>query len=652
MKLKHAIFIAATAVLLAGCVSNTSSSSNSASKSSSNSASQSASTSNSYYYDGPAWVKGNPATGPISFTPEEDTYTGTAYTEPTSKIDFGATDVFTYSGTNGTLSKGSVAYNTTKATKGETGYFTLNQGGFFTNSAPFSSFAGLKVTFTRLTDYGYLLYKGSRYEITSPNNGAYHLYSNVYLPLLDETGAPSQFNYLSFYAAVGQFRIDSITLYTTTDAQPAAPSNKYLDFYSINDTHGAAVYKMTSSTYQIGITRLSSYYQARSHENPDGSVILSSGDMWQGSADSNLTHGEVMVNWMNLVGFESQAVGNHEFDWGVDAIATNSQIANFPFLGINIKDANGNRPSWAIPSKTIVRHGIKIGIIGAIGKLESSIAASSLGNYTFDAMYASEVSEEATRLRTAGCKMVVVSVHNGGFDTTYCHNIDAVFEGHSHQNYYETDEYGIPHVQCYGNGAEVQHLRFSISGDTVSFLSQDALMSSEGSSLKEDPMTAEVYRYYLAKTVVVKNEVVGHTDSGYSKDEIGKIGASSLLWYMKWAFPTYPIICAFINSGGVRQTITAGDITFDGVYSTYPFDNENHLCSATGSELTSMAYSGNYVATNSDVNLYSLVPTKTYYFATLSYLSEGSLAGRLTIQQRDTYFIRNVVADYFRNGGK
>jgi len=165
-------------------------------------------------------------------------------------------------------------------------------------------------------------------------------------------------------------------------------------------------------------------------------------------------------------------------------------------------------------------------------------------------------------------------------------------------------------------------------------------------------MTAEVYRYYLAKTVVVKNEVVGHTDSGYSKDEIGKIGASSLLWYMKWAFPTYPIICAFINSGGVRQTITAGDITFDGVYSTFPFDNENHLCSATGSELTSMAYSGNYVATNSDVNLYSLVPTKTYYFATLSYLSEGSLAGRLTIQQRDTYFIRNVVADYFRNGGK
>jgi 5'-nucleotidase/UDP-sugar diphosphatase len=657
MKLKHALFIAATAVLLAGCVNNSANSSNNASKtgsdsagSASNSASQSASNSGSYYYDGPAWVKGNPATGPISFTPKDDTYTGATYTEPTSKIDFGATDVFTYSGTNGTLSKDSVTYNTTKATKGETGYFTLNQGGYFTNSVAFSSFAGLKVTFTRLTDYGYLLYKGSRYEITSPNNGAYHLYSNVYLPLFDETGAPSQFNYLSFYAAVGSFRIDSITLYTTTAAQPAAPTDKYLDFYSINDTHGAAENKMTSSTYQIGITRLSNYYQARSHENPDGSVILSSGDMWQGSADSNMTHGEVMVNWMNLVGFESQAVGNHEFDWGVDTIATNSQIMNFPLLGINIKDTNGNRPSWAIPSKTIIRHGVKIGIIGAIGKLESSIATSSLGGYTFDQMYATEVSEEATRLRAAGCKMVVVSIHNGGFDTTYCQNVDAVFEGHSHQNYYQTDSYGIPHVQCYANGAEVQHLRFSLSGDSVSFVSQDALMSSGASSLTEDPMTAEIYRYYLAKTTVVKNEVVGHTDSGYTKDQIGKIGASSLLWYMKWAFPTYPIICAFINSGGVRQTITAGDITFGGVYATYPFDNENHLCSTTGSNLTSMAYDGNYVAT--DVDLYSLVPSQTYYFVTLSYLSEGSLAGRLNIVQRDTYFIRNVVADYFRNGGK
>ena len=65
-----------------------------------------------------------------------------------------------------------------------------------------------------------------------------------------------------------------------------------------------------------------------------------------------------------------------------------------------------------------------------------------------------------------------------------------------------------------------------------------------------------------------------------------------------------------------------------------------------------MAKNGNYLATNTDVNLYSLVPTKTYYFVTLSYLSEGSLANSLTIEQRDTYFIRNVVADYFRNGGK
>lgn len=604
--------------------------------------------SESYNYSGSSWVKGSQDVGVADFTPEADTYTGTAYAEPEDKVTLTSSDVFTYSGTNGTLTKNAVTYNTTNAAAGS-GYFSLSQSGSFTNATAFSAFAGLKVTFTRLTDYGYLLYKGSRYAITSPNNGAYHLYSDVYLPLFDETGSISQFNYISFYAAVGSFRIDSVTLYTTTAVEPAAPSTKYIDFYSINDTHGAAEYKMNGSTYQIGINRLSDYYFKQTRANPEGSVVLSSGDMWQGSADSNLTNGELMVSWMNLVGFESMAIGNHEFDWGVGKIASNQEIANFPFLGINIKDPSGRRPSWAVPSKVITRYGIKIGIIGAIGKLESSIATSTLGGYTFDAYYASEVSEEATRLRANGCKMVVVSVHNGSFDTEYCRNVDAVFEGHSHSNYYNTDSYGIPHVQCYANGSEVQHLRFTIEGDNVTFSSQSAAMSSIAGSLSEEPMMVEIYRYYSARTDLVKNEVVGYTVNGYSKDDIGQIGAKALLNYMQWAFPHYRIVCSLINSGGVRQAISPGNITFGGVYATFPFDNENHVCSTDGHTLSNLVQDGYYKASN--IDLHSLDYNATYYFVTLSYVSEGTYASLMHIEQRDTYFLRNVVGDYFRNGG-
>lgn len=605
---------------------------------------------------GSSWTKGSYSVSSIDFSASEDSYEGPVYSAPEDYVALdGADGLVKVDEDSSSLSKDGVTYLVSGIDRSMgAGYFALRQGGYFTNEGSYSSkrYAGLKISFSRLTDYGYLLYKGSRYEITSPNNAAYHLYSDVYLPLFDENGAASPFDYVSIYAAVGSFRVDSLTLYFTNEEENAAPSDKYLDFYTINDTHGAAEYDIdsSSSTYQIGITRLSDYYMSEAKKNPDGSVILSSGDMWQGSADSNLTKGAVMVNWMNLVGFESMAIGNHEFDWGVDQIAENNQLANFPFLGINIKDPSGNRPSWALPSKIIYRQGVKIGIVGAIGNIASSIATSSLGGYSFDYDYPSEVSAEATRLRAEGCQAVVVSVHNGGFDTTNCHNVDAVFEGHTHQNHYEVDSYGIPHVQTYANGSMVHHLRFVLANGGVSLVKHDALTTYDAGSLKEEPMTAEIYRYYLSRTSAIKNEVVGHTDSGYGKDEMGAIGASSLLSYMRCRFPDYTIVAALINSGGVRQTIGAGDITFGDIYGVFPFDNENHLCSATGRSLRNMMSSGFYV--RSDLPASSLDPTAIYYFVTLSYSSEGAYADSLTIEERDTYFIRNVVADYFRNGGQ
>jgi hypothetical protein len=58
---------------------------------------------------------------------------------------------------------------------------------------------------------------------------------------------------------------------------------------------------------------------------------------------------------------------------------------------------------------------------------------------------------------------------------------------------------------------------------------------------------------------------------------------------------------------------------------------------------------GYYKASN--IDLHSLDYNATYYFVTLSYVSEGTYASLMHIEQRDTYFLRNVVGDYFRNGG-
>ena len=54
-------------------------------------------------------------------------------------------------------------------------------------------------------------------------------------------------------------------------------------------------------------------------ENPN-TLLLDCGDIFQGTAESFLSRGAVMAQAMNALGYDAYAIGNHEFDWGVDAL--------------------------------------------------------------------------------------------------------------------------------------------------------------------------------------------------------------------------------------------------------------------------------------------------------------------------------------------
>jgi glycosyltransferase involved in cell wall biosynthesis len=69
-------------------------------------------------------------------------------------------------------------------------------------------------------------------------------------------------------------------------------------------------------------------------------------------------------------------LGNHEYDWGEDYILENYELAEFPFLAINIYDNDTNKlVEYCQPSVMVEKSGVQIGIIGAIGDCYSSISA-------------------------------------------------------------------------------------------------------------------------------------------------------------------------------------------------------------------------------------------------------------------------------------
>ena len=78
------------------------------------------------------------------------------------------------------------------------------------------------------------------------------------------------------------------------------------DFYAINDLHG----KFVNTDTTVGLEGLTTYLKTTSATD-DNPIFLSSGDMWQGGAQSNLTKGAIVTEWMNSVGFSSMTLGRN-----------------------------------------------------------------------------------------------------------------------------------------------------------------------------------------------------------------------------------------------------------------------------------------------------------------------------------------------------
>ena len=89
----------------------------------------------------------------------------------------------------------------------------------------------------------------------------------------------------------------------------------YFDFYSINDLHG----KFDNTQDNIGVDELTTYYKQAKEQNPN-TIFLSSGDMWQGAAASNLTKGAMVNDWMNSVTLSQHKMYILASDYFIDLV--------------------------------------------------------------------------------------------------------------------------------------------------------------------------------------------------------------------------------------------------------------------------------------------------------------------------------------------
>ena len=269
-----------------------------------------------------------------------------------------------------------------------------------------------------------------------------------------------------------------------------------LNIFSRNDLPG----KFADTDQNCGVDEMTTFLRNQQQANPN-TILLSAGDMWQGSPESNLTYGNIITEWMNDLGFVSMALGNHEYDWGEEYIQQNADLANFPILGINVFDPDTNeREEYASPSVMIERSGVKIGIIGAIGDCMSSIAADKAEDVYFKtgSELTQLIKDESTSLRQQGADIIIYSLHDSGdaygsyYDEQLSNGyVDLVFEGHSHQEVRRKDSYGVWHLQAGGdNGTGLSHaeIKIDIISGNITVAQTKIVSHSAYLHLDDDPI--------------------------------------------------------------------------------------------------------------------------------------------------------------------
>ena len=453
-----------------------------------------------------------------------------------------------------------------------------------------------------------------------------------------------------------------------------------VDFYNLNDLHG----KIADGENHPGVDELTTYFK-RAKRTDQHAVFLSSGDMWQGSSESNLTKGLLTTDWMNYVGFSAMAIGNHEFDWGESPIKDNDKLAKFPILAINVYDrSTDKRVSYCGSSVMVTKGDVQIGIIGAVGDCYSSIAKDKVAGIYFKtgAALTQLVKNEATKLRQQGADYIVYLLHDGYsqsgsssvssitssrlksfYDIELSNGyVDLVFEGHTHKRYILKDEYGVYHMQAGGDNQGLSHIEVSINtangNDSVRY--SEIVNTGKYAAMDDDPIVQELLEKY-GEDVSVGTDVLGTNARKRSSSELCQLTAD--LYYQKgverWGDEYDIVLGGGFLSARSPYELAAGDVTYGMLYAIFPFDNDLVLCSVKGRDLRDKFFetdNDRYYISYGDYGKQvkaNLDPNATYYIIVDSYTSVYA-PNRLTeITRFDAkpYYARDMLAEYAAAGG-
>lgn len=381
-----------------------------------------------------------------------------------------------------------------------------------------------------------------------------------------------------------------------------------------NDVHCAVdmtVDKDTGKVTNIGYAGLAAYKKELVDAYGKNNVVLvDAGDAIQGDAIGTLSKGEYLVDIMNKLEYDFATYGNHEFDYGMDQLKALTAKAEYTYLSCNFMDLKQNKP--VLDSYKVVDYGdIKIGFIGittpeSYTKSTPTYFQDGNGNYIYGFCEGNNgqdlydrVQETIDAAKKDGADYIVAIAHLGIDEQSrpwtsrevaqHTKGIDVILDGHSHSTVEKEVVKDLDNndVIITQTGTKLQNI------GTLLIKSDGTITTSLVNNYnKIDKETDDYIEDIEAQYDALLNKVVAHTDYDLtimdpktgkravrnSETNLGDLCADAYRWALDADI-------AFVNGGGVRADIPAGDITYKQIIAVHPFGNMACMVEATGQEI-------------------------------------------------------------------
>ncbi|GAB4282011.1 MAG: bifunctional metallophosphatase/5'-nucleotidase [Candidatus Rifleibacteriota bacterium] len=336
-----------------------------------------------------------------------------------------------------------------------------------------------------------------------------------------------------------------------------------------------------------GYARIKAYKDAVEKEGRQV-LMLSSGDIFQGTFFYKFFQGIPDVIFMNRTGYSAMTLGNHEFDGGQAALAEAISYAKFPVLAANIKfkklpELQSKLRPWTIVEIGGKEEPVKVAMIGLtvenLGQIVPGVFVKDLEVIRAEEALHRRIKE----VKEAGAQVIIALAHLGWDRELEIFEkfpeIDGVLGGHTHLENSAVTEGPNGHRFIaesgeWGKGVTRLDVVYNPSAKRRFKVKAAALVTMDQNIAQDESIKAEAEGLWQQIQEKV-NIPVGITTNYLNGDRtcirtgetnLGNLVADCIL-------DTVNAEIALINGGGIRSSIATGTITIGDCLNVLPFDN-------------------------------------------------------------------------------